>query len=89
MNGTVDIGAVEGARIQPPEEQVTELISEIQDDLDLPNGLETSLTSDLNYVVSKLTDTNVNNDVAAVNSLNAAINNLESQSGKKILESDA
>jgi hypothetical protein len=89
VNETVDIGSYEVQTTQLPEDQVAELIAYIQDDLDLPDGFERSLTATLDNALKKLTDTNLENDGAAVNSLEAVINKLEAQRGKKISEADA
>ena len=58
-------------------------------DLDLHPGIETSLLAKLNTAIDKLQDDNAKNDKAAVNSLQAFINAVEAQYGKKIPEQGA
>jgi hypothetical protein len=84
----VDIGAFEfnaGGFLPGQAVQIATLISQIESDPDLPD----SLTSTLDNALKKLTDANTKNVVAAVNTLEAFINELEAQSGKKISETDA
>ena len=57
--------------------------------LDLPNGLASSLTAKLNNADKVLADSNPNNDQAAVNKLEAFINQLNALRGKKITDDDA
>ena len=52
--------------------------------LDLPNGLENSLSSTINSALTKLADGNVKNDHAACNKLTGFINQVNAQAGKKI-----
>lgn len=58
-------------------------------DLGLHGGIENSLIVKLNAAMRKLTDGNERNDIAAINSLMAFINEVEAQSGKKIPQLDA
>lgn len=58
-------------------------------DLNLPQGIENSLNAKLNSALKVLNDPNTGNDVAAINSLQAFINAVEAQSGKKITAKDA
>ena len=58
-------------------------------DLDLKQGIEMGLDAKLANVLHALQDVNVNNDVAAINSLNAFINAVEAQHGKVIYDADA
>jgi len=58
-------------------------------DLNLDQGIENSLVAKLESAFQKLDDDNPNNDGAAVNKLEAFINQLEAQSGKKIDPGDA
>jgi hypothetical protein len=58
-------------------------------DLGLHGGIENSLIVKLNAAMRKLTDGNEKNDIAAINSLMAFINEVEAQSGKKIPQLDA
>ena len=57
--------------------------------LNLHHGIENSLMVKLNGAWKKLTDSNPNNDGAAVNQLQAFVNHVEAQSGKKIPVADA
>ncbi len=59
------------------------------DSLDLPAGLSNSLDAKLQAAFSVLEDANPKNDGAAANSLQAFINALEAQRGKKINAADA
>lgn len=59
------------------------------DEFDLPAGIENGLQAKLDTAFKKLDDANPNNDGAATNSLQAFINAVEAQSGKKIPEDDA
>jgi len=68
-----------------PVELCVDLVGQVEE-LDLPKGTENSLKAKLENAVKKLGDQNI---VAGINSLNAFINEVEAQRGKKILESDA
>jgi len=85
IHGRIDMGAYELA------EPVFLLDFLAQDiiDLELQQGIETSLFSKLDTAREKLEDDNENNDIAAINSLQAFINFVESQRGKKISQADA
>ena len=69
--------------------QISAGIAEDIKNLALPKGLENSLLSKLNTSLKLLSDSNPNNDSAGVNTLNALINSIQAQSGKKIAEADA
>lgn len=58
-------------------------------EMNLQNGIENSLDSKLDAALAALVDLNVNNDSAACNSLDAFINAVEAQRGKKITASQA
>ena len=58
-------------------------------ELNLQNGIENSLDVKLDAALQALVDINANNDVAAVNSLQAFINAVEAQRGNKIPAADA
>ena len=58
-------------------------------DLNLQMGIANSLDAKLGAVESALDDVNTNNDVAAINALQAFINAITAQSGDKIGEADA
>ena len=57
--------------------------------LDVVTGISTSLDAKLDRAFDALDDLNANNDVAAVNSLNAFINAVNGQSGNGILVEEA
>lgn len=57
--------------------------------LNLHHGIENSLMVKLNGGWQNLTDSNPDNDAAAVHSLQAFVNHVEAQSGKKITAADA
>ncbi len=71
-----------------PADLITALINDVIT-LDLRNGISISLDAKLDAVMSALDDVNANNDVAAINALEAFINAVEAQSGKQIPEDDA
>jgi hypothetical protein len=86
-NSVVDMGAYE---YRPP--TPAELILDLADDvmaLNLHKGIENSLEAKLNAALAVLEDENENNDIAAVNTLGAFINAVETQRGKKIPEAEA
>ena len=58
-------------------------------DLNLRRGIENSLLAKIDAAIAKLEDDNPKNDRAAVTSLQAFINVVKAQSGKKISEEDA
>ena len=57
--------------------------------LNLQHGISNSLDAKLDAALKALQDINENNDVAAINTLEAFINAVEAQRGKKISEDDA
>jgi hypothetical protein len=65
-------------------EVMLDILDEIIDDMDLPEGKGDSITASLDTAAKVLEDSNPKNDGAAVNSLEAFINKLEAQRGKKI-----
>jgi len=71
-----------------PAELVAELLEGVGG-LELPGGIENSLMAKLNAALRALEDENENNDAAAVNTLEAFINAVEAQRGKKIPEAEA
>jgi len=73
---------------ETPESLILDLINGLQY-LDLGRSTETSLLVNLNNALDKLEDNNPNNDVAAVNNLQAFINQVKAQTGKKIPEFEA
>jgi hypothetical protein len=86
MGGRIDIGAYE-TYINP-----TDLLRELRDKIsamNLDKGVCNNLLAKLDTVSKKLADENKNNDVAAYNALEAFINAVNAQRGKKISEGDA
>jgi hypothetical protein len=67
---------------------IEQVITQIEN-LDIEQGIENNLNSKLESALKVLDDLNENNDVAAINSLEAFINAVEAQRGKKISEEDA
>ncbi len=57
--------------------------------LNLQQGISNSLDVKLDAALNALDDVNVNNDVAAINSLEAFVHAVEAQRGKSITETDA
>ncbi len=76
----------------PPPPDPVELIWELIDEVigvNLSQGISNSLDVKLDAALRALTDVNENNDVAAVNTLEAFINEVEAQSGQMIPQQDA
>ena len=86
MDGIVDMGALE--TIVDAAVSIV-LLAEDVIELNLQNGIEISLDVKLDAALQALDDINENNDVAAINSLQAFINAVEAQRGNKIPEADA
>jgi hypothetical protein len=82
-------GEVHGlALIGDPVTLVERMVDSVAD-LNLANGISNSLDAKLANVVKTLDDTNENNNVSAINRLEAFINELEAQAGNKIPQADA
>jgi hypothetical protein len=71
-----------------PLEQIEQIIN-IVESLNLQTGIENSLDAKLSAAMQALDDVNQNNDVAAINALNAFINAALAQRGDKMPEADA
>jgi hypothetical protein len=71
-----------------PVQAIEQLVGEVLA-LNLENGISNSLDAKLDSVLRALDDANENNDVAAINALEAFINAVQAQSGDKIPEDDA
>ena len=85
----VDMGAYE---FQEPSQHAAAKTKQLIDKvvvMNLQQGIENSLDSKLDAVSKALDDVNENNDIAAINALQAFINALEAQRGNKISEADA
>jgi flagellar hook protein FlgE len=85
INGRVDMGVYEMA---DPAVLFGFLYQNIID-LKLQKGIENGLLAKLDTTLQKIADENENNDITAINSLQAFINAVEAQRGKKISEADA
>ncbi|NIM58861.1 MAG: hypothetical protein GTO16_07965, partial [Candidatus Aminicenantes bacterium] len=70
----------------PPELMVGALIDVVDATDDLPKATENSLIASLDNATKVLKDSNPKNDVSAINALQAFINKIEAQRGKKIPE---
>ncbi len=86
FNGIVDMGAYE---FLPGPVEVLDILVEEVIGLGLQQGIENGLLAKLYSAMQALEDDNDNNDAAAINSLEAFINTVEAQRGKKISESEA
>jgi hypothetical protein len=75
-------------KVDDPFAVTQELIADVVS-LNLQQGIENSLDAKLETVAKVLDDINENNDVAAVNALQAFINAVEAQRGNKITEEQA
>ena len=76
------------ARTKHPIELVLDLMQNVID-LNLQQGIENGLVAKLEAAMQSLDDINANNDVAAVNTLEAFINAVEAQRGNKITNEQA
>jgi hypothetical protein len=85
-NSVVDMGAYE--RMPEPAELILDLADDVMA-LNLHKGITNSLEAKLNAALRALEDENENNDIAAINTLEAFINAVEAQRGKKIPEAEA
>ena len=71
-----------------PSEATVNLIDQV-DSLYLQQGIDNSLDAILDTALQALDDMNQNNDVAAVNAMQAFINAVEAQRGKKLTTTEA
>lgn len=71
-----------------PADLIGQLVDQVES-LNLQHGIDNSLDAKLGSALGALDDINENNDVAAINSLQAFINAVEAQSGSHIPEEDA
>jgi len=88
-DGSTDIATITVIVENPPPEVMVENLSEDIDAMELPPSTEKSLNASLDTANKVLKDSNLKNDVAAINALKAFINKIEAQRGKKISENDA
>jgi hypothetical protein len=87
VNDIIDMGAYEVQLNDPIE--LLDMLADYVIDLNLHPGIENSLLAKIDAAIAKLEDDNPKNDKAAVTSMQAFINAVEAQSGKKISEEDA
>jgi len=87
-DGIGDSGFLEVLYPLSPIDMITQLIATVVD-LNLQQGIENSLDAKLETTQSVLEDLNDNNNVAALNSLQAFINAVEAQRGNHISDADA
>jgi hypothetical protein len=87
INNIVDMGAYEAPMLDPVE-LLLKLVQDVRN-MNLEKGIENSLVAKLEAALQVLDDVNENNDVAAINSLEAFINLVEAQRGKQISDTDA
>lgn len=71
-----------------PEEAIQDLIDTVES-FNLQQGIENSLDAKLDAALQALEDLNDNNDVAAINALEAFINAVEAQRGNKLTDAQA
>ncbi len=96
VNGANDIWWIHEGKIYPrlwweniEPVELLDILAQGIIDLDLQPGIENSLLAKLDTALQKLEDDNENNDAAAINLLDAFINAVEAQRGKKISDTDA
>ena len=77
-----------GPSVEDPAEAIEALIGAVIS-LNLKRGITNSLDTKLGAALNALDDVNTNNDVAAINTLEAFMNAVVAQSGDKIPEADA
>ena len=82
--GTCKQGAIRNLAIQKTQDIMEQIVS-----LNLQQGIANSLDAKFDNVLRALEDMNDNNDVAAINALEAAKTCVSAQSGGKISETDA
>ena len=76
------------ALITGPVELIANLIDDVVD-LNLQKGISNSFDAKLDAVVQALSDANTDNDVAAINALEAFILGVEAQRGKELTDAEA
>jgi uncharacterized delta-60 repeat protein len=78
-----DYATIKYASFEDPAKAIEELIAQVIS-LNLENGVTNSLDGKLGAALNALDDVNTNNDVAAINTLEAFINKVELQRGEEI-----
>ena len=86
-NGATGIDTVQ-VTIQTPAEATDDLV-DLVETFNLQQGISNSLDTKLDAALEALNDVNVNNNQAAINSLQAFINAVEAQRGNKITNEQA
>jgi hypothetical protein len=71
-----------------PDEAIVDLVDTVKG-LNLQQGIENGLDAKLDAALQALDDLNANNDIAAINSLQAFINAVETQRGKQLTDEQA
>jgi hypothetical protein len=71
-----------------PEQAILDLVDTVET-MNLQQGIDNSLDAKLDSALNALDDVNQNNDVAAINSLNAFISAVEAQRGNKLTNEQA
>jgi len=74
--------------VEDPADAIAELVATVIS-LNLQQGISNSLDAKLEAALQAIDDVNANNDVAAINTLQAFINAVQAQSGDKIPVADA
>jgi hypothetical protein len=69
--------------------ELLEALIDLVEDNNLQQGIDNSLDKKLDTARKAVLDLNANNDIAAINALEAFINEVEAQRGNKISEADA
>jgi hypothetical protein len=77
------IASFSGNRISTPVDMLMHLIAEVDKINDI-QGISNALDAKLDAALNALGDANQNNDVAAINALEAFISHCQAQSGKKL-----
>ncbi len=88
INGWEEIDAVELIGVAEPADAIRELVAAVET-LNIGNGISNALDAKLDNAVKALEDVNENNNVAAINKLQAFINEVEAQAGNMISQADA
>ncbi len=83
-DGSTDIATLSVIVEKIPPEVVVENLSNEVDTMDLPEATKNNLNASLDNATKVLKDSNPKNDVSAINALQAFINKIEAQRGKKI-----
>lgn len=74
--------------VQTPSQAIQDLVDQVES-FNLQQGIDNSLDAKLDRAQDALTDVNQNNDIAAINSLEALINSVEAQRGNALTNEQA